>query len=221
MNSSVATLTTSLQYTPPNAATNSGSVLYPIQVPYNAQSVGSFDILNTETAPVVNNIPFGSITQCLSLVIENGQATDIGIKINGGVQLSGTAASISFATGVNTITGLNGMAQEMVGKSITIAGSATPANNGTFVILGVTSLTTITVINAAGVTDSSGHIVWVLDMTLNNFKIPPGGLFTFSAPKAPNYPNTPNAFITSCSVTSYAVPAINNVESISWYVFGD
>jgi hypothetical protein len=220
---SAATATLSLQYTPPNAAANSGNVLYPVVANYNAQNVGQFDILSTETAPVVNNVPFGSVTQCLMLVVKNGQATDIGVQINGGVQLAGTTASISFSSGVNTITGLQGMTSAMVGKTITIAGSTTPANNGTFTIVSVPSASSVTVTNASGATDSSGAVVWVLHMTLDNYKIPPGGLMMFAAPQAPGVPAStpPEAFISSCTITSYAVPAVNNVETISYFVFGN
>jgi hypothetical protein len=228
MNTATATL--SIQYTPPNAAVNSGSVLYPVAANYNAQNVGQFDILNTEPLPVNNPVPFGSVTQCLMLVIKNGQATDIGVKINGGVQLAGATASITFGAGVNTITGLSGMTQAMVGQTIQIAGGATPTNNGSFVIVSVLSPTSVTVTNASGVTDANnGHIFWVLDMTLDNFKIPPGGVLMYAAPQSPGTPATyngtvtvpPESFITSCTVTSYGVPAVGNVEQISYFIFGN
>jgi hypothetical protein len=220
---SAATATLSIQYTPPNAATNSGSVLYPVVANYNAQNVGQFDLLSTETAPIVNPVPFGSVSQCLMLIIKNGQATDIGIQINNGVQLSGVAASISFLGGVNTITGLSGMTQAIVGKSITLQGSTTPANNGAFLIASVLSATSVTVTNASGATDSSAHVVWVLNMTIDNFKIPSGGVLMFAAPQASGVPaNTPpESFISSVTVTSYAVPAVGNVETISYFVFGN
>src|SRR5512135_446659 len=227
---SAATATLALQYTPPNAAANSGSVLYPVVANYNAQNVGQFDIMSTEAAPITNPIPFGSVSQCLMLVIKNGQATDIGVKINGGVQLAGATASISFLGGVNTISGLNGMTSAMVGQTIQIAGGATPANNGNFVIASVVSSTAVTVTNASGTTDANnGHIFWVLDMTLDNFKIPPGGVFMYAAPQAPGVPAfiapsvpvPPESFISSCSVTSYAVPAVGNVETISYFIFGN
>lgn len=220
---SPATATLALQWTPPNAAANSGNVLYPVVSNYNAQNVGQFDLLSTETAPVVNPVPFGSVTQCLMLVVKNGQATDIGVQLNGGVQLAGVAASISFAAGINTITGLTGMTQSMVGKTITIQGSATPANNGNFVIATVVGPTSVTVANASGVTDSSGTITWVLHMTLDNFKIPPGGVWMFAAPQSPGVPalTPPESFISSCTITSYAVPAVGNVETISYFVFGN
>jgi len=223
MTSSTATLTTSLQYTPPNAATNSGNVLYPVVASYNAQSVGQFDIQSTQSAPVINVVPFGSVTQCLMLMVKNNQATDIGIKINGGVQLSGVTASITFSAGINTISGLSGMTSALVGQSIVIAAGTTALNNGTFVVLSVVNSSTITVTNASGATDANnGHIVWVLLTILDNFKLAPGGLLSFSAPQAPGVPSStpPIAFVASCSVTSYAVPAVGNIESISWFVFG-
>jgi hypothetical protein len=228
MNTATATL--AIQYTPPNAAPNSGSVCYPVVANYNAQNVGQFDIMSSETAPLTNNIPFGSVTQCLVLIIKNGQATDIGIKINGGVNLAGTAASITFAAGSNTITGLSGMTQAMVGATITLAGGATPANNGTFTIATVINPSTVTVVNASGATDANnGHIVWVLNLTIDNFKLPPGGVFEYAAPQAPGVPVNiipgvpvpPVSLLSSCSVTSYAVPAVGNIETISYFVFGN
>jgi hypothetical protein len=228
---SPATATLSLQWTPPNAAPNSGNVLYPVVANYNAQNVGQFDILSTETPALTNNIPFGSVTQCLMLVIKNGQATDIGIKINGGVQLAGVTASITFLAGTNTISGLNNMTSAMVGQTITIQGCATPGNNGTFTIVSVVSPTTVTVANGAGATDANnGHIVWVLGFVLDNYKLPPGGVQMFAAPQAPGVPANiggtltpvpPESFILSCSVTSYAVPAVGNIETISYFVFGN
>ena len=225
-----ATATLALQWTPPNAATNSGSVMYPVVSNYNAQNVGQFDIMSSQTAPVTNAIPFGSVTQCLMLIIKNGQATDIGVKFNGGVNLAGTVASITFNSGINTISGLTGMAAAMVGQTITIAGGATPANNGTFTILSVVNPSTITVTNASGATDANNtHIVWVLNMVLDNFKLPPGGVFEFAAATAPGVPANiipgmpvpPVSFLTSCSVTSYAVPAVGNIEQISYFIFGN
>jgi len=225
-----ATATLAIQYTPPNAAVNSGNVLYPIVANYNAQSVGQFDIMSSETAPLTNTIPFGSVTQCLMLIIKNGQATDIGVKINGGVNLAGNAASITFAAGINTITGLSGMTQAMVGQTISLGNAATPANNGTFTIVSVVNSSTVTVTNASGATDANnGHIFWVLNLVLDNFKIPPGGVWMFAAPQAagvpafiiPGVPVPPVSLLTSCSVTSYAMPAVGNIEQISWFVFGN
>ncbi len=223
---SAATATLSLQWTPPNATVNSGNVLYPVVANYNAQSVGQFDVLYTESAPIANPVPFGSISQCLMLVIKNGQATDIGVKINGGLQLCGTTASITtFALGASTVTGLNGMTTSMVGQTITFSGCNTPGNNGTFVIASVVNATTVTVTNASGVAPdtNNGHIVWISNTVLDNFKVPAGGVFMYATPQAPGTPtNTiPESFISSCTVTSYGVPAVGNVETISWFVYGN
>ena len=67
------------------------------------------------------------------------------------------------------------------------------------------------------------NIGWALNTTVDNFKIPPGGVLMYAAPQAPGVPaNTPPAaFISSASVTSYAVPAVGNVETISYFVFGN
>ena len=219
-----ATLTASLQYTPPNAAANSGNVLYPVVASYNAQNVGQFDIQSVQVAPITNVIPFGSVSQCLMMAIKNGQATDIGVKINGGIRLAGVTASIAYASSINTISGLSGMTTALVGQTITIAGGATPANNGLFTIVSVVNSSTITVANSSGATDANnGNIVWVLTTVLDNFKLPPGGFQVFAAPQPPGIPagTPPNSFVASCSVTSYAVPAVGNIETISWFVFGN
>ena len=229
---SAATATLALQWTPPNAAVNSGSVCYPVVANYNAQNVGQFDLMSTETLPVTNTIPFGSITQCLMLVIKNGQATDIGVKINGGVQLAGAAASITYNSvgTVNTISGLTGMTSAMVGATIQIGGATTVGNNGSYVIVTVTNSSTVTVVNASGATDANnGHIFWVLDMTLDNFKVPPGGVLMYAAPVSPGNPAMyngttpvpPVSFISSCTVTSYGLPVVGNVEQISYFTFGN
>lgn len=77
------------------------------------------------------------------------------------VAASGAAASITYAAGVNTVTGLSGIAAGMVGAKITLSGAHTTANNGAFFIASVPSSSSVTVANTSGATDSNnGHITW-------------------------------------------------------------
>lgn len=215
--SSQATSNTSLQWTPPNAAPNSGNVLYSVVANYNAQNVGQIDILPTQTPPLPFSIPFGSVTQCLMLVIKNSQATDIGVLLNGGVALGGLAASVNVSLGIVTVSGLTNVPPEAAGDTVTIVGAATSANNGTFPIATVVNSSTVTITNSSAVTDANNaHIAWQISQPQDNFRLPPGGVFMFSAPVNPI-----NEYITSASIVSYGVPGAGNVETVSYYCFGN
>jgi len=222
-----ATAQLGIQYTPPNAATNSGNVAYMVTSPYNAQNVGQFDILSSEVAPITNSIPFGSVSQCLMLIIKNGQATDIGLRINGGAKLAGKTAVISGTAPTMTISGLSGMTSAAIGDHITISGSATPANNGTFAIVSIVNDTSVTINNAGGLADA-GPLVWMLDELVDNFRIPSQGVFMFGSPTAatglPTVGAPPVAvpeYIRSASVISYGIPGVGVTELISYFVFGN
>lgn len=81
-------------------------------------------------------------------------------------QLSGSAASITYSSGTNTITGLTGIVSLLAtaGATITISGAVTGANNGTFPIATTPSGASVTVANASGATDgNNGIIVWSID----------------------------------------------------------
>lgn len=77
---------------------------------------------------------------------------------------TGSAASIdAVAAGIVTVSGLTGMtAAGSVGNFITIAGAATPANNGTFLITSFISATSVQYSNSAGVAGdaNNGSIGW-------------------------------------------------------------
>lgn len=63
-------------------------------------------------------------------------------------------SAIAFSGGINTITGtFTGASSAWVGLNIAILGATTSANNGTYVIISANT-TTITVANAAGVTEA-------------------------------------------------------------------
>jgi len=69
--------------------------------------------------------------------------------------IEGVGDSLAFAAGTVTLTDAAGdFTAGMVGREITIAGSTTPANDGTFVVTGYTSPTVIAYANAAGVTEA-------------------------------------------------------------------
>jgi hypothetical protein len=79
---------------------------------------------------------------------------------------SGATANITvFAGGQITLTGLNGMRAQDVGRDITISGAATVANNGTFPISSFIDATSVKVTNAAGVAPdaNNGAISWTTD----------------------------------------------------------
>jgi hypothetical protein len=75
----------------------------------------------------------------------------------------GYSASIdSIASGIVTISGLTGMTDSSIGRFITIAGAATAANNGTFLITAVNSATSVDYSNPSGVAPdaNNGSIEW-------------------------------------------------------------
>lgn len=77
---------------------------------------------------------------------------------------TGSVASVSaFSLGVATITGLIGMAPDMVGTSLTLSGAASVGNNGTFVVASFISATSVTITNGSGVAPdaNNGSINWV------------------------------------------------------------
>lgn len=76
---------------------------------------------------------------------------------------SGAAASVdAFSAGISTIGGLTGMTANSVGRFLTVAGAATPANNGTFLIVAFNSATSVDIANATGVSPDAndGSILW-------------------------------------------------------------
>lgn len=76
---------------------------------------------------------------------------------------SGSAASIIVSMSIVSVSGLTGMlADESLGRFITISGSATAANDGTFQITSVLSASMIVINNVLAVTDgNNGSISWV------------------------------------------------------------
>lgn len=73
------------QWTPPNAAVNSGNASLAVQGTYNAQQVGQIDVQTSATPGDTFNVQFGSIAAAKLVIIKNMMSSDIGIRINGSV----------------------------------------------------------------------------------------------------------------------------------------
>lgn len=87
------------------------------------------------------------------------EASGFGAPIGG---QSGSSASISESGGNVTVSGLTGMTDESLGRFLTITGSDTGANNGTFLIIQFNSATSVDISNSSGTTDANnGSISWV------------------------------------------------------------
>lgn len=71
-----------------------------------------------------------------------------GVVTGTGDDISGTAPTMTLTDAAGSFTA------NMVGRQITIAGATTPANNGTFPIVGYTSATVIDYTNASGVAET-------------------------------------------------------------------
>lgn len=102
----------------------------------------------------------GSLTQSSSMTLAD-EPNFLGSAITG---QTGSSASIdSFSTPNITISGLTGMTAQSVGRFITISGSATSANNGTFLITSRLSATSVTYANPSGVASdaNNGSIGWI------------------------------------------------------------
>lgn len=77
---------------------------------------------------------------------------------------AGATASITTVTGgVATLTGLQNLSANSVGRFLTITGAASAGNNGTFLIINFNSATSVDVANASAVASdgNNGAISWV------------------------------------------------------------
>lgn len=72
---------------------------------------------------------------------------------------TGAAAAITVAGSVVTVSGLTGMVAASAGRYLEISGSATPANNGVFLISSVPGATSAVIVNPSAVTDA-GPLNW-------------------------------------------------------------
>lgn len=86
---------------------------------------------------------------------------------------NGSTASLNFSSPTITLTRASANFQAaLVGRTITISGASTPANNGSFTITSVLSTTSLTYTNAAGATDASNGSIsyWIEGSTDNIFE---------------------------------------------------
>ena len=72
-------------WTPPGAPLNSGNAAINLNCQYNASNVGSLDIPGSTPPATIIPVPFGSISQCLFLIVQNLTGMDLGVRINGSV----------------------------------------------------------------------------------------------------------------------------------------
>ena len=85
MAATTATVTLSIQYTPPSAPANSGNVSYQVAATCQAQNVGQIDINPSDAPATLFVIPFGSIAAAKIFVLKNRGTLDIGVRLNGAV----------------------------------------------------------------------------------------------------------------------------------------
>ena len=218
---SQASVTVSIQFTPPSAPVGSGTAVFQVTANHNAQNVGQIDVNPADPPATVFPLPFGSVAKAKILVVKNLMSSEIGVRINGSTALfvRGTTASITtFSSPTLTLTGLTGMTAAMVGGTILIAGAASPGNNGTFTILSWISASSVTVSNAGGVASdaNSGQLFWAVEApgAGDVFQLAAGGEFCYVCSAFPAA--TP---VTGVSVVTTASPAA--VELIQYWVFGD
>ncbi len=82
---STATLSITLQWTPPSAAVNSGNVVFSLSANHNAQNVGQIDINPSDAPPTTFVIPFGSIAKAKIAILKNLMSSEISVRLNGAV----------------------------------------------------------------------------------------------------------------------------------------
>jgi hypothetical protein len=142
-----------------------------------------------------------------TLALVNYTGTVIGPLPAGSLTLTSVAVSsfavsnIAFAGGINTITGVfTGGSSAWVGLSIALLLCTTPANNGTYTILSANT-TTITVANAAGVSEveTATASVYTISTATYNGTITGGGT---------------NALVNQNVTVAGFTNAINNVSSV-------
>jgi hypothetical protein len=99
----------------------------------------------------------GSITHVTGLTLTD-ESAQLGVPLTG---QSGSAASITVGVTV-VVSGLAGMTAQSPGNFLTISGAATPANNGTFLIVTYNSATSVDISNGSAATDlNNGAISWI------------------------------------------------------------
>jgi len=122
---------------------------------------------------------------------------------------SGSAASITHAGGTNTVTSMASIIAAMVGLQVTIGGSTTPANNGTFPVASYVSGSSLTYADASGANDASGAVTWSV----------PGSTVVPPTANGFYYQCTSNVPATWVAGTGYAVGAVVSPTSPTGYVY--
>jgi hypothetical protein len=75
--------TSTLQWTPPSAAVNSGQSAFVQQASYNEQNVGTIGVPPATPPLTVFQIPFGSVSKAKHMTIKNLMTSDIDVALNG------------------------------------------------------------------------------------------------------------------------------------------
>ena len=124
-------------------------------------------IAHTVSDGTVGSVSATSIVIPASLLNGLGLAAGNLVEVKFGTLpscLTGAAASITTAiNGVSTVTGLSGMTVASVGTFLKLKGAANPTNNGTFLVLGYVSSSSVTVgiFNGVGGDANNGAIGWI------------------------------------------------------------
>lgn len=98
-----------------------------------------------------------------------------GLKATGNVEffrtntsatlIQSVTSSVTFSapvSGTQTISGLSGMTAASVGRYLVVSGAANGGNNGTFLITGFVSATSVTVANSLGVAEGpTANVAWI------------------------------------------------------------
>ena len=82
---SQASVTVSIQFTPPSAPVGSGSAVFQVTASHNAQNVGQIDVNPADTPATIFPVAFGSVAKAKILVVKNLMSSEIGVRINGAV----------------------------------------------------------------------------------------------------------------------------------------
>ena len=134
-------------------------------------------------------------TAMASLCFQSPGVSGPGLDLNG-IQYSAVWQPAVAGTPVNhpwlTLNDLTGLTSAVVGKWITVSGSAHSGNNGVFQITAYNSATSCVIANPNGVASDTGPLTWSIAEW--PFLSPgpawgtPGVTFGEGAPSAPNYP---------------------------------
>ncbi len=144
-------------------------------------------------------------------------ATYVGVTSLAGQ--TGAAASVTApVNGIQTVTGLTGMTAASVGHGLTLSGSSSTFNTGTFVITAFISATSVQIANPAGVLDAGAGITWTeyTSVGINVASATITGLSTFSLMLA-----APQAALVSAIQNIIAPTLVETGRVLLSFAFGD